>query len=150
MTTGRFTSTAIRVGVRHALARRSRRIIPLSVGLLAIFAASAQAHIVKATATCKSVTFEWSLFSSFGSGNGGLNTPEWMVVFRPTGGTTTTTHGRASFPGSSFSLTVAIASGNGTLTASSAWTSSQTRDGNSNSGTDNLTIANCPVVPPLP
>ncbi len=150
MTTESLSSTATRVGAGHAVVRRARRVGPLTVGLLAIFTATAQAHIVTATATCKSVTFEWSRFSPVGFGNGGLNTPEWTIVFTPSGGSRTTTHGRASFAGSSFSLTVAIPSGDGAVTASSWWSSSQTRDGNSNSGTNNLTITNCPTVPPPP
>ena len=146
----RLIPTAIGAGARSVIARRSRSIIPLAVALLAIFAASAQAHTVTATATCKSVTFDWSNFSSSGGGNGGLNTPEWAIVFTPASGSTATMHGVASFAGSSFSLTVAMPSGNGLVTASSSWSSAETRDGNSDSGMDNLTIANCTVEPPPP
>ena len=148
MTTERFTPTANRVGARRAIGHRSRSIIPLTFLLLAVFAASAQAHTVVATATCKSVTFEWSRFSNYGTGNHGFNTPEWVIVFKPTGGAAITTHGSVSFAGNSYSLTIAIAGGDGTVTASSSWSSSQTRDGNSNSATTVLTIANCPAVPP--
>jgi hypothetical protein len=146
METQRFTPAAIRVGTRDPIFRRSRRIVPLAVVLLAIFTASAQAHTVTASATCKSVRFDWSNFSAYGNGNGGLNTPGWAIVFKPAGGPTATSHGVASFAASVFSLTVAIPSGNGVVTASSSWSSAQTRDGNSNSGTDHLTIADCPAV----
>jgi hypothetical protein len=141
MTTERFTPAAILVGVRRVIVRHSRSTIPLTVALLAIFAASAQAHTVTATATCNSVTFNWTNFASTGNGNGGLNTPQWMIVFKPTSGSASTTHRGASFAGSSFSLTVAIPSGNGTVTASSSWSSAETRDGNSNSWSKSLTIA---------
>jgi hypothetical protein len=77
MTTKRFTPAAIPVGVGRAIVRRSRSVIPLVVGLLVIFAASARAHTAIATTTCKSVTFNWTRFSSSGNGNGGLNTPDW-------------------------------------------------------------------------
>jgi hypothetical protein len=148
MTTERFPGAPILLRARRAIVRRSRSIIPLAVMSLAVFAASAQAHTVTATATCKSVTFDWAYFSSSGSGNKGLNTPEWAIVFQPAGGSMTRMHGLASFAGSSSSLTVAIPSGDGAVTASSSWSSAQTRDGTSNSGTDKLTIANCPVEPP--
>jgi hypothetical protein len=150
MTTESFTPAAILVGARRAIVRRSRSIVPLAVASLAIFAASAQAHTVTATATCKSVTFNWARFSSSGHGNGGLNTPEWVIVFKPASGSTTTLHGVASFPGSSSSLTVAIPNSNGGVTASSSWSSRETRDGSSNSVSSSLTIADCPVVKPPP
>jgi hypothetical protein len=156
MTTESFTPAAILVGARRVTVRRSRSIVPLAVASLAIFTASAQAHTVTPTATCKSVTFEWARFSSSGNGNGGMNTPEWVIVFKPTGGSTTTLHGVASFPGSSYSLTVAIPSGNGAVTAVSSWSWAETRDGNSNSVSNSLAIADCPVIrvgpviPPAP
>jgi hypothetical protein len=149
MTTERFTSDAISVGASCQI-RRFSRIVALAGALLAIFAASAQAHTVTATATCGSVSFDWARFSSYGYGNGGLNTPQWAVAFKPVVGSTVTLHGAASFAGSSLSLTVAIPSGNGLVTASSSWTRAQTRDGNSNSGSNSFTIGDCPVasVPP--
>jgi hypothetical protein len=150
MTTERFISDAVSVGASRQIVRRSPRIVALAGALLAIFAASAQAHIVTATATCGSVSFNWSKFSSYGYGNGGLNSPQWVVTFKPLVGSTTTIHGVASFPGSSFSLAVAIPSGDGLVTASSSWTWAQTRDGNSNSGSNNFTIGNCPIAPPPP
>jgi hypothetical protein len=149
MTTERFSEASILVGARRAIVCRSRSIIPLAVVLLAVFAASAQAHTVTATATCQSVTFDWAYFSSSGSGNKGLNTPEWTIVFQPAAGSATTMHGMASFAGSSFSLTVAIPNGDGVATASSAWSSAQTRDGTSNAGTDKLAVAGC-LVKPVP
>jgi hypothetical protein len=161
MTTQRSTSAAIRAGLGAAIVRRVRLVVPLVVLSLAIFAASAQAHTVTATATCNSVTFHWTNFASSGGGNGGLNTPEWRITFTPAGVSAATTtaraastiSGQASFAGSSYSLTVAIPGGNGTLTASSSWTSSQTRDGHSGSWSKNLTISDCPpppVTPPAP
>jgi hypothetical protein len=148
MTTERFFSDAISVGASRQIVRRLSRIVALAGALFAIFAASAQAHIVTATAACGSVSFNWSRFSSSGYGNGGLNTPQWIVAFKPVVGSTATIHGAASFPGSSFSLAVPIPSGNGSVTVSSSWTWAQTRDGNSNSGSQSFTIGNCPVIPP--
>ena len=71
-------------------------------------------------------------------------------MFTPALGSTATMHGTASFAGSSSSLTVPIPSDDGAVTASSSWTSAQTRDWNSNSGSSSLTIANCPVAAPAP
>lgn len=151
MITERFVPAAIGFGIRRAAVRGARRVIPLAVALLALCAASAQAHIVAATATCGSVTFDWSRFSSHGSGNGGLNAPEWLIVFKPAdGGSTVTMNGQASFAGSSYSSTIAIPSSDGAVTASSSWSWRQTRDGNSNSGSAKLTIADCPVAPVEP
>jgi hypothetical protein len=147
MTTERFTLNA---GIRRAEVRHARSTILIAISLLAVFAASAQAHTVTATATCKSVTFNWEKFSSSGSGNGRLNTPKWAVAFNPEGGSTRTLEGVASFSGSSYSQTVAIPSGNGWLTASSSWSSAETRDGNANSWSTRLTIANCPAPPAIP
>jgi hypothetical protein len=136
--------------VRGATVRRSPRVIGLTIAMLAIFAASAAAHTVAATATCGSVTFDWALFSASGSGNGGLNTPPWTIVFTPTSGAPLVVRGTASFAGSTSSLTVPIPSGDGVATASSSWTAAETRDGNSNSGSTSLTIANCaaPAIAP--
>jgi hypothetical protein len=150
MTTEIHPPAAILVGARRAIVRRSRSIIPLAVALVAIFVASAQAHTVTATATCRSVTFNWAKFSSSGNGNGGLNTPQWVIVLKPSGGSTITLHGVASFAGSSSSVTVAIPSGNGVVTASSSWSSAETRDGNSNSTSNSLTIGDCPAAPVTP
>ncbi len=135
-----------RRGRSHTLTRRS--ILPLVFALFAIFAASAQAHTAVATTACSastgnSVTFNWTNFGTSGNANGGLNTPGWKIVYTPTGGTATTLTGSVSFSGSSDSHTVAIPSHAGTLVASSAWTSSQTRDGNANSYSTNLTIPSC-------
>jgi hypothetical protein len=150
MTTERFTSDAISVGASRKIVGRFSRIVLLAGSLLAIFATGAQAHTVTASATCGSVSFNWTRFSSYGYGNGGLNTPRWVITFKPAVGPTATIQGVASFAGSSFSLTVAIPSGNGLMTASSSWTSSQTRDGNSNSGSKSVTIGDCPVAPVPP
>jgi hypothetical protein len=150
MITQSSTPAAIRVGLGAAIVRRVRMVVPLVVLSLAIFTASAQAHTVTATATCNSVTFHWMNFASSGSGGGGFNKPHWTVVFTPTGGSAATTSGQVSFGGSTYSLTVPIPGGNGTVTASSVWSSTETRDGHSSSWSKNLTISNCPVVPPPP
>ena len=128
--------------------RPLRKIAVLVVGLLAVFAASAQAHTLAASATCTSVTLSWTSFGTSGNTNGGKNTPEWTVAYTPTGGATVTQTGKASFTGSSFQLKVTVPSGNGKVTASSKWSSSETRDGNTGAGSSNLTIANCPTTPP--
>jgi hypothetical protein len=141
-----------RVGRGAVTVPRVRSIVVLVVLSLAIFTASAQAHTVTAAAACKTVTFQWTKFAPSGNGNNGLNTPSWTVVFTPTGGAPVTTTGHVSFAGSSFPLTVTIPGGNGSVVASSAWTSSQTRDYTNNSfSTDPpLTISDCPVVVPGP
>jgi Bacterial Ig domain len=142
-----------RVGLRAVFVPRVRSVVPLVFLSFAILTASAQAHTVTATAVCKSVTFHWTAFSSSGYGNHGHNTPDWSIVFTPTGGTATTQRGNVSFDGSSFSLTVPIGGGNGTVTPSSSWRSDQTRDGHSASWSKRLTISDCPVVvqsPPRP
>jgi hypothetical protein len=148
MTSERLTPAVTIGGTRRAIVRRSRRVIPLAIAMLAIFAANAAAHTVTATATCGSVTFDWAIFNSSGSGNGGLNTPAWVVVFQPVSGAPLLIQGTTSFPGSTSSLTVPIPSGDGVVTASSSWTSAETRDGNANSGSTRLTVANCPAPVP--
>jgi hypothetical protein len=141
---------------RAARFPRSLYIVLLAVAMVAVFAASAAAHTVAATATCGSVTFNWAIFNAYGSGNGGLNTPTWKIVFTPTSGAPLVIQGTTSFAGSTSSLTVPIPNGDGVATASSAWTSAQTRDGNANSGSSSLTIANCaapataPATTPAP
>jgi hypothetical protein len=150
MTSERLTPAVAIVGMRRAIVRRSRHVVPLAIAMLAIFAASAAAHTVAATATCGSVTFDWAYFNSSASGNGGLNTPSWKIVFTPASGAPLVIQGATSFAGSTSSLTVPIPSGDGVATASSSWTSAQTRDGNANSGSSSLTIANCAAVTPAP
>jgi len=145
---------AIGVRMRRAI-RRSLPAIPLAIAMLAIFAGSGGAPTVTATATatktvaatgtCGSATFDWASFSASGSGNGGLNMPAWEIVFTPASGATLVIQGTASFSGSTSSLTVPIPSGDGVATASSSWTSAETRDGTANSGSTSLTIANCPA-----
>ena len=132
MITQSSTRAATRVGP-SAFVPRVRTIVPLVVLLFAIFTASAQAHTVTVSATCNSVTFHWTKFASSGGGGGGFNKPHWTVVFTRTGGSAVTQSGQASFPGSSYSLTVPIGGGNGSVTASSYWPSSDTRDGHSSS-----------------
>lgn len=144
MTTERFGLDGS-VGARQRIFGRLKIIVPLVAVSFALLTASAQAHSVSTVATCKSVTFNWTSFSSSGSRNGGLNTPDWSVSFTPTGGPTTTLTGRASFSGKSFSLTVPIAGGNGNVVASSQWSSSQTRDGDSGGKSNTLKIKDCPV-----
>jgi hypothetical protein len=130
--------------------KHARRLMfPLVLMTFATFVASAQAHTETASTACSSatgnsVTFYWSDFANpAGAGNGGRNTPNWKIVYTPAGGATTTTTGNVSFPLNSDSLTVAIPSRAGRVVASSAWTSSQTTDGNSNAYSNNLTIPNC-------
>ena len=155
MTTDRSTRVANLVDTRRAIVRRSRCVIPLALTMLAIFAASAQAHTATATTTCGSVTIDWSLFAATGNGNGGLNTPQWTITLQPTVGSTVVMHGTASFAGSTFSQTIAIPSSNGVAMMSTWWSAAQTRDDNSNSVSTTLTIAGCPtpvpsVTPPAP
>jgi hypothetical protein len=151
MTTERLTPAATIVGMRRAIVRRSRHVIPLAIAMLAIFAASAAAHTVTATATCGSVTFDWASFNSSGSGNGGLNTPAWEIVFTPASGAPLVIQGTTSFAGSTSSLTVPIPSGDGVATASSSWTSAETRDGNVQLGVDephDRELSGCPAPAP--
>jgi hypothetical protein len=149
MSAERSTVDAIGVGTSRALFRRSRHVILLALAMLAVSAASAAAHTITSSSTCGSVTFNWTLFNSSANGNSGLNTPAWVIVFTPTGGSSKTLGGIASFAGSTSSLTVAIPSGNGVVTASSSWSSAETRDGNSNSGSTSEPITDCqvPAVP---
>ncbi len=74
---GRLTAT------RRFTLRPWQKIAPLALLVLAVFAASAQAHTVTATATCKSVALNWSAFVGSGGGNGGLNTPSGRSSTRP-------------------------------------------------------------------
>jgi len=145
-----LTPAATSGGRRRAIIRRSRHVIPLVIALLVIFVASGSTQTVTATgtatATCGSVIFDWSLFSASGSGNGGLNTPAWMVLFKPTRGAPLLIRGTTSFPGSTSSLTVPLPRSAGIVTASSSWTSAETRGSSSGSGSTNLTIANCPSL----
>ncbi len=127
-----------------------RKRILLTGALFLLLAPAAQAHTAVATAKCGSVTFNWTVFDSSGSGNGGMNTPGWKVVFTPSGGGTPfTASGNVSFSSSSDSFTEAIPAENGSVVASSAWTSSQTRDGNSNSSNPysaTFPITSCPSL----
>jgi hypothetical protein len=148
MITQSSTRAATRVGP-GAFVPRVRIIVALVVLSFAIFTASAQAHTVTVSATCNSVTFHWTAFASSGGGGGGFNKPHWSVAFTRTGGSATTQSGQVSFTGSSYTLTVPIGGGNGTVSASSYWTSTETRDGHSSSFSKTLTISNCPVVVPV-
>ena len=78
------TPAVARRGIGPAILSRLRKIAPLVVLAPVLFAASAQAHTVAASATCTSVTFKWTAFSASGNGNGGRNAPEWKIVFNPT------------------------------------------------------------------
>jgi hypothetical protein len=131
---------------------RVRSIVVLAVLSLAIFSASAQAHTVNVTAACKSVTIQWTKFvASSRPGFPATNTVHWTIVFTPTTGAAFTTSGQESFAGTSTSVTVTIPGGNGSVTASSHWISSETRDGNSKwPAPDTLPISDCPVVVPGP
>jgi hypothetical protein len=150
MITQSSTPATTRVSRGAVTIPRVRSIVVLAILSLAIFTASAQAHTVTVTATCKSVTFQWTKFAAAGSANNGKNAPHWTVVFTPTTGAAYTASGQVSFPGSSYSLTVPIPGGNGSVTASSTWASTETRDGHHASFTKDLTIADCPVVVPGP
>ena len=147
----RATSRRGRWPRKHA----RRLIFPLVLLTFATFVAGAQAHTVTASTACSSatgnsVTFYWSNFANpAGTGNGGRNTPSWKIAYTPMGGATTTTTGNVSFPLNSDSLTVAIPARAGRVVASSAWTSSQTTDGNSSSYSNNLTIPNCAAQPTI-
>lgn len=140
---------------RWPRSRTRRLIFPLVLLGFATFVASAQAHTESASTACSSatgnsVTFYWSDFANpAGTGNGGRNTPDWMIAYTPTGGATTTTTGNVSFRLNSDSVTVAIPGRAGKVVASSVWTSSQTTDGNSNSYSNNLTIPNCVFSPKI-
>jgi hypothetical protein len=124
-----------------------RKGILLTGALFLLFAPAAQAHTANATATCGSVTFKWTNFASSGGGNGGENTPGWKVVFTPNGGGPSfTASGNVKFSGTSFSFTEAIPAENGSVVASSSWTSSQTRDGNANSYSTTIPITNCASI----
>ena len=136
--------------------RHTRRLIlPAVLLAFATFVAGAQAHTATATTACSSatgnsVTFYWSNFANpAGTRNGGRNTPSWEIVYTPTGGATTTMTGNVSFQLDSDSLTVAIPASAGRVVASSAWTSSQTSDGNSSSFSDDLTILSCVSRPTI-
>jgi hypothetical protein len=147
----RATSRRSRWPRRHA----RRLLFPLVLFAFATFVAGAQAHTVTASTACSSatgnsVTFHWTDFANpAGTRNGGRNTPSWSIVYTPARGATTTKSGNVSFPLDSDSLTVAIPGGAGRVVASSAWTSSQTTDGNSNSYSNNLTIPNCLSSPTI-
>ncbi len=125
-----------------------RRGILLTGALFLLLASAAQAHTANATATCGSVTFNWSNFASSGEHNGvTTNSPGWKVVFTPSGGGAPfTASGTVTFSGSSDSFTEAIPAENGSVAASSAWTASQTRDGNANSYSGTIPIASCPSI----
>jgi hypothetical protein len=124
-----------------------RRMILLTGALFLLLAPAAQAHTATATATCGSVTFNWTNFASSGHGNNGQNTPGWKVVFSPSGGGAPfTATGTETFSSSSASFTEAIPAGNGSVVASSSWTSSQTRDGNAHSYSATIPISSCASI----
>lgn len=143
-----------RLRSRSARKHTSRRIIPLVVVTFFVFVASAQAHNEAATTACSAangntVTFNWTNFAFSGTGNGGFNTPTWQIVYTPTVGSPSTLTGSVSFPSSTYSYTVTIPSGAGSVVASSSWTSSQTTDGNASSYTNDLTVGNCFATPAI-
>jgi hypothetical protein len=129
-----------------------RKVVFLAVAVFALLVGTAQAHTASATAGCGSVTFNWQDFPS-GGGNSGLNTPDWSVSFTPTGASspsfTETNAPAASFSGSSFQLAVNnIPRVNGTVVASSSWTSSQTRSGLAGSYAQTFGVGDCPKLTP--
>ena len=144
-------SGSIRIA-RFRPIRTIATVVPLTLVLMALFASAASAHSMSAQATCSSVTFTWEDFDGQGGANNGLNTPTWTVTFTPVGGAPVTYSGSASFPGTSYTLTVPLPGNNGTVVASSVWTDAETRDGADGSASQTLTIADCeppPVVPPV-
>jgi hypothetical protein len=124
-----------------------RRGILLAGVLFLVLAQAAQAHTVSATAKCGSVTLNWTNFAASGNGNGGENAPSWKVVFTPSGGGAPfTATGTQTFSGSSSTITEQIPAGNGSVVASSSWTSSQTRDGNANSYSTTIPVSDCASI----
>ena len=67
-----------------------RKILVLTVALLALFATAAQAHTASFQVSCGSADISWSNFASTGDGNGGLNSPTYSIVFTPAGSSTPT------------------------------------------------------------
>ncbi len=134
-----------------------RKIILAATAVFLLFAASAQAHNVSATAVCGSVTINWSQFSATGNNNNGLNSPSWTVTFTPAGGgvpTTITETGTSSspwaFPGANGSWSVTIPKGNGTVQISSSIATSQTRDGyGPGYGSTSIVLNSCALTPSL-
>ncbi|HEY5317793.1 MAG TPA: hypothetical protein VIJ20_07425 [Solirubrobacteraceae bacterium] len=134
----------------------SRRIVPLVLLAFFAFAASAQAHDESVSTACapattgNTVTFVWSAFANPpGTGNGGENTPQWKIVYTPTGGSPVTINGSVTFPLDTYTLTVPVPSAAGALVASSSWTAAQTTDGNADSYSNNLTVPNCYASPAI-
>jgi hypothetical protein len=145
---------------RQLRVHSARRLLP--VFLLAFFAlaATAQAHNVVATSACtpgtaagsgNSVTINWTNFANPpGPGNGGENTPGWQIVYTPTaGGAPVTLSGSVTFPLDSYSLTVAVPGGAGSLVVSSFWTAAETTDGNVGSTSQDLNVSDCFAAPAI-
>ncbi|MDQ6805055.1 MAG: hypothetical protein M3065_08805 [Actinomycetota bacterium] len=140
---------------RRPRAHFSRRICPLALVTFFALVASAQANHATAITACtpatgNSVTFNWAQFANPpGIGNGGRNTPSWQIVYTPTVGAPVTLSGSVSFPLDSYSLTVPVPSGAGSLAVSSSWTASQTTDASANSFSTTLTVPNCLASPAI-
>ncbi len=124
-----------------------------AAGLLALLVlpSTTNAHTASFSATCGSVTIVWSNFPAAGPGserNGGRNTPSWTLTFTPAAGgasTTLTNQPPVSFAGSTYPLVVPIPAENGSVTASSSWTSADTTNGVSGSTAtpSPIVVANC-------
>ncbi len=127
-----------------------RKVLVLTAALFAVLATAAQAHTASASVSCGSVTVNWLDFASSGSGNGGLNSPTYSISYTPHGETTpsVTFSGQVNFPGSFYSMTFAIPPFDGTVAASSQWTTAQTRDRTADSASGVFTVGDCPKSSP--
>lgn len=137
---------------RWMATRTARRILPLTFVAFFLFAASASAHNWTAMTSCtptvgNTVTMTWSNFASSGTGNGGYNTPPYTITYTPSGGgAPVTLTGSVKFPSSTYTTSVAIPSAAGSIVASSAWTASETTDGNTDGYTVDLSVGNCIAI----
>ena len=123
-----------------------RKVIVLTVALLAVTAAAAQAHTATATVACGSVTLDWLDFAATGNGGGGLNSPTYSVAFTPAGASapTFTVTDHVSFPGPALLKTITLPATDGTVVASSSWTAATTRDGTNGEVAGTFVVSDCP------
>ncbi len=126
-----------------------RKVLVLTAALFALTATAAQAHTASASVSCGSVTINWLDFASSGDGNGGFNTPQYSIEYTPHGGGTPTLFsGGVKFDGSFYTMTFALPPHDGTVVASSAWTTAQTRDRTADSASGTFTVGDCPPSSP--
>ena len=128
-----------------------RKILVLTVALMALFATAAQAHTASFQVSCGSADISWSNFASTGTGNGGLNSPTYSIVFTPAGSATpipiVSSQVLPGFPGSAFTLPpVALRQIDGSVAFHTAVTTAQTRDRTSGSLSQTLTVTACPTL----